>query len=334
MLLSSRTAGALAAVVTVAIWTGFIIIGRASASHVLLPFDLGLIRIAGAALVLVPWGLWLTRPGGPARRSASLGGLSPLPLRQTVLTGLVGGLIYSALCYGGFFFAPAAHASVLLPGSQPLWAALFALVLLGEAFSRWRVLGLACIFAGGALVGGSSLLVAFHGGDVWKGDALFLVAGVFWALYGVLARRFALDPVRSTIAITVFGLLTYVPLFVLLTATGVLPTHLGQASVTEIVLQVLFQGICLVVVAGITFVTMVRVFGPVRSTMITALVPGLSALGAALLLGEPLGWKLLAGLALVTVGILFGVRQPRASLAEKTTPATATSRPVVAESLS
>ena len=65
------------------------------------------------------------------------------------------------------------------------------------------------------------------------------------------------------------------------------------------------------VISGITFVQMVRAFGPVKSTMITALVPGLSALGAVALLGEPLGWNLLAGLALVTAGILFGVRAVR-----------------------
>jgi drug/metabolite transporter (DMT)-like permease len=64
-----------------------------------------------------------------------------------------------------------------------------------------------------------------------------------------------------------------------------------------------------VVISGITFTQMVRHFGPVRSTMITALVPGLSALGAVWFLGEPMHWNLLAGLALVTSGILFGVRQ-------------------------
>jgi drug/metabolite transporter (DMT)-like permease len=42
--------------------------------------------------------------------------------------------------------------------------------------------------------------------------------------------------------------------------------------------------------------------------MITALVPGLSAMGAVLLLGEPLYWNLGAGLMMVTLGILFGVR--------------------------
>jgi drug/metabolite transporter (DMT)-like permease len=45
--------------------------------------------------------------------------------------------------------------------------------------------------------------------------------------------------------------------------------------------------------------------------MITALVPGLSALGAVWFLGEPLYWNLLVGLALVTGGILFGVRQAK-----------------------
>jgi drug/metabolite transporter (DMT)-like permease len=53
---------------------------------------------------------------------------------------------------------------------------------------------------------------------------------------------------------------------------------------------------------------MIQHFGPVRSTMITALVPGLSALGAVVFLGEPLFWNLAVGLLLVTVGILFGVR--------------------------
>jgi drug/metabolite transporter (DMT)-like permease len=63
-----------------------------------------------------------------------------------------------------------------------------------------------------------------------------------------------------------------------------------------------------VVVSGITFATMIRAFGPVRSTMLTALVPGLSATGAVIFLGEPLGLNLVAGLALVTIGILVGVR--------------------------
>ena len=309
-----RAAGLVAALVTVAIWTGFIVIGRASAGFSLLPFDIALLRIVGAGAVLLPWGWWLARR---ERAAASLWGLSPLPLRPTLLAGLFGGLLYALLCYAGFFFAPAAHASVLMPGSLPLWTALLAAALLGERIPAARALGLACILAGGLLVGGAGLLAALAGGgEVWTGDLIFIGASFCWSMYGVLARRFGLDPVRATIAISVFALLAYLPTFALLVATGVLPTRLGAAPWGEIVFQMLFQGVGSVVISGITFVQMVRAFGPVKSTMITALVPGLSALGAVIFLGEPLGWNLLAGLALVTAGILFGVRVARQNATE------------------
>ena len=307
MRLSPRATGIAAAVITVAIWTGFIVIGRASAGRTLLPFDIGLLRVLGASAVLLPWGWWLTR-GRRDTASSSLLGLSPLPLRQTVLAGFFGGFIYAVLCYAGFFYAPAAHASVLMPGSLPLWTALLAALVLRDPITPARALGLACIVVGDGVVGGASLLQAFNGGSVWKGDVIFMSAAFCWSVYSVLARKFGLEAVRATIAITAFAFFTYVPLFTLLTASGVLPTHLASAPWGEIAFQALFQGVGSVVISGITFVQMVSAFGPVKSTMITALVPGLSALGAVLLLGEPLGWNLLAGLALVTAGILFGVR--------------------------
>ena len=310
MRLSPRATGIAAAVITVAIWTGFIVIGRASAGRTLLPFDIGLLRVLGASAVLLPWGWWLTR-GRRDTASSSLLGLSPLPLRQTVLAGFFGGFIYAVLCYAGFFYAPAAHASVLMPGSLPLWTALLAALVLRDRITPARALGLACIVVGDLVVGGASLLQAFNGGSVWKGDVIFMSAAFCWSVYSVLARKFGLEAVRATIAITAFAFCTYVPLFALLTASGVLPTHLASAPWGEIAFQALFQGVGSVVISGITFVQMVRAFGPVKSTMITALVPGLSALGAVLLLGEPLGWNLLAGLALVTAGILFGVRATR-----------------------
>jgi drug/metabolite transporter (DMT)-like permease len=305
----SRTVGVAAAVVTVAIWTGFIIIGRASAAHTLLPFDLALLRILGAALVAVPLALWLTHRRGAAKQDTSLLGQSPLPWRPTLAVGLSGGLIYSFLCYAGFFYAPAAHASVLMPGIQPLWAALLAMPLLGERLTRGRLYSLGLILLGGLVVGAASLHAALTGSaGVWRGDLIFLLAGVFWALYGVLARRYRMDPVPTTLAMSVFAAVTYVPLYVVLVGLGVIPTHLAQASWMEIGTQLLFQGILLVIVAGITFVTMIQMFGPVRSTMVTALVPGLSAVGAMLFLHEPLGLNTVIGLILVTSGIVLGVR--------------------------
>ncbi|MEI7447856.1 MAG: EamA/RhaT family transporter, partial [Burkholderiales bacterium] len=94
-------------------------------------------------------------------------------------------------------------------------------------------------------------------------------------------------------------------------ATGAIESRLATAPIGEMLFQAAWQGVGSVVVSGITFATMVRAFGPVRSTMLTALVPGLSALVAVAALGEPLGVNLVAGLALVTAGILVGVRAAR-----------------------
>jgi drug/metabolite transporter (DMT)-like permease len=310
MAFSQLSIGRLAAVVTVLIWTSFIIVARASASHVLLPLDIACARILGASSVLLPWAWWLMREARQrGEKVGSLFGLSPLPLHITVKTGMVGGFLYAILAYIGFFYAPAGHASVLMPGSLPLWTSLLMWLFLREQIGMNRAIGLGMIVCGDILVGGMSLLKAFEGGDVWIGDLLFMTAAFCWSAYSVMVRHYGLDAVRATMAITAFALVSFVPAYALLVHFNVLPSHMAQAAWSEIVFQAVFQGVGSVVISGITFTQMIRTFGPIKSTMITALVPGLSALGAVVFLGEPLSWNLWAGLALVTCGILFGVRQ-------------------------
>ena len=312
--LSPKAVGILSAVVTVVIWTAFIVVARASADParggVLNPFDIVYARIWGASLILLPWGWWLVRRARATTPGAgSFLDLSPLPLRQTLIAGFFGGLLYAMLAYSGFVFAPAAHASVLMPGSLPLWTALLAIPVLGERITPTRALGLALIVGGDLMVGGNSLLHALDGSGVWRGDVLFIAASFTWSIYSVLARRFALQAVQATIAITVFAFFTYVPVYTVLLLLEWVPGHVFQAAWTAVGAQMLMQGVGSVVISGITFTRMIQHFGPVRSTMITALVPGLSAIAAAVVLGEPLVWNLMLGLGLVTAGILFGVRQ-------------------------
>ena len=310
MKFSPRAIGLIAALVTILIWTSFIVIARASASHNLLPLDIAFLRILGAGSVLLPWAWWLMRPQRQAgEKVGSLFGLSPLPIRITIIGGLFGSFIFSMLSYSAFFFAPAAHASVLMPGSLPLWTTLMAWLMLSQSISKVRAIGLVCIVLGDLLVGGSSLLKAFDGGEVWKGDLMFMCAASCWSFYTVLVRREGLDAVRATMAVTAFSCVTFLPLYALIAWLGLIPSHLGTAPWQEHVFQALFQGIGSVVVSGISFNMMVRHYGPVRSTMMTAVVPALSAISAVVLLNEPMYWNLMAGLALVTCGILFGVRK-------------------------
>ena len=277
----------------------------------LTPFDMVFVRLVGAAIVLLPWGFWMVRRMRKADTSAgSLFGLSPLPLRATVTLGVFGGL-FTPFAYTAFTYAPAAHGAVLMPGTLPLFTALFAALILNERFTRQRSFGLALIALGGLLVGGVSLLKAFEGGSVWMGDTLFLCASSCWAMYSVLARKYKVDPVQATIAFTVFTILGFVPLYGVLAYANSLPfgmvTHLAQASQAEIVLQMLMQGIASGIVGNIGFTLMLQTFGPVKTTMMTALVPSLAALSAVFFLSEPLYWNLIAGLVLALTGVILGI---------------------------
>ena len=322
---SPRAIGIAAAAVTVVMWTSFIVVARASADPArgvtLGPFDMAFARILGASTILLPWGWWLVRRDRARGAGASsMFGFSPLPLSVTASAGLFAGVFYALLAYIGFGFAPAGHASVLMPGSLPLWTALLAALVLRTRITPARAMGLALIVAGDVLVGGRSLLHAFEGGQVWIGDLLFMASALSWSIYSVLARKHALDAVRATVAVTAFAFFTYLPVYALLLVFDLIPARLLSAPMGDVAFQMLFQGVGSVVIAGITFTRMIQQFGPVRSTMITALVPGLSALGAAFFLGEPLYWNLSAGLMLVTLGILFGVRATAAPVNQPLSP--------------
>jgi len=316
MRFSPKSVGIFAAIVTIIIWTSFIVIARLMALKSLPPLDIVLCRFVGAGLVLLPWGYLIVRKMKAERPDyrpeQTWLGLSPLPLRTTALIGSVGGLIYAIFVYSAFVYAPAAHGSVLMPGLLPLSTALLSVWLLKERLSAGRITGLSMILAGAVLVGGVSIFKAgFSAGSADKtfiGDILFVCTSTCWAFYAVTCRRYALGAVHATIAVIVFCVVTFIPTYGLLVWAGILQSKLASAPWSEIIFHTLWQGVGSVVISGISFTKMIEYFGPVRTTMLTAVVPGLSALGAAVFLSEPLYWNLIAGLLLVTLGIVVGVR--------------------------
>ena len=58
---SPRVVGVASALITVLMWTAFIVVARAGAHRTLTPFDITFMRFVGAGLVLVPVGWWMVR---------------------------------------------------------------------------------------------------------------------------------------------------------------------------------------------------------------------------------------------------------------------------------
>jgi drug/metabolite transporter (DMT)-like permease len=300
--------GAACALAVLVIWTSFILIARASATRPLPPLDIAWLRFAFAGLIALPvlaWRGWQGLVDG-------LGGTPRVALVRMAALSLTAGIGYCGFAYAGFFYAPVSHGAVLMPGSLPLWTALLAVWVLGERLRPMRVAGLGLIAAGGLLVGGQSLwLAATDGGEVWRGDVLFILGGICWATYGVLCRRWRIGALDATLAIALGCLASAVPLYAVGVASGAVPSRLWGAEAAplrELLWQAVFQGGVAMWLAGLAYTQVVGIFGPVRATMMTSLVPPLAAVAAVPLLGEALTAAAVGGLACVTAGLLLGLR--------------------------
>jgi drug/metabolite transporter (DMT)-like permease len=293
----SLVQGYIAALTTVVIWAGFILISRLGGKTALTGWDIVALRLGTAALFLLPFSLKL--PPGTWRNP-----------RLWVLAW-VGGIIFLAFVYAGFKLAPAAHGGILLPGMQPFLVTALAWVLLGSRPDRQRLWGLLPIALGVACVAIPQITGTHGGPSTLMGDAFILCASVAWAAYSVLVKKWAFDPWLLTRFVAIASALVYLPVYWFW-----LPRHLDQVPVSMLVLQGLYQGLGPTIIAMIMFLRAVQILGAERTGALVALVPVLAGLGAVPLLDEPLTIWLLAGLGLVSLGAYLSARPPRSATAK------------------
>lgn len=286
---ASSRAGWIAVAATICIWTGFILVSRAGGKGVLTGWDVAALRFGVGGLIAL---LFLSRVSLP-------------PLKVVGLFSVFGGIGYAVTVYAAFRLAPAAHASVLLPGALPFATAVIAWLWLRQAPSRLQRVALGLVFAGIVLTAADTLSNGARlTGLQLVGDALFLCGSSAWAVFTLLLRRYPMPPLAATVATTLGSALVYLPLWWLF-----LPSTLGQAPVAEIAMQAVYQGVLVVFVAMLLYTFAVRQIGAQPVALMMAVVPGLSALAAVPVLGEPLSLLSLAGLAAVTAGAVLGARQ-------------------------
>jgi len=287
-----RWIGLLCALLLLAIWAAYILLTRFSVRAHFAPADLLALRVGIGGAVMLPWF---------ARR-----GLGHLHLGQGFALALTAGIGFGALSYGGFVFAPVAHASALQTGALPLYTALLALLVLHERFSRGRLLGLALIVVGVALMGVESVSSGEPG--QWRGDVLYSAASFMWAIFAVLAQRWDVRPLQATSVVYVLSAVLYLPVY----AVAFEPKLLAAPPV-ELAVQAVLQGVFANLVSLFLFSRVTQAFGAASTAMLTAaaslFVPALGILT----LGErpsPMAWT---GLVCVAAGVLvaFLVVRPR-----------------------
>ena len=285
----SSRAGLIAAFFTICIWTGFILVSRYGGKGVLTGWDVTALRFGVGALIAL---IFLPRVTLP-------------PYKVILLFSVFGGIGYSVVVYAGFRMAPAAHAAVLLPGALPFATAVIAWLWLRQKPSPAQRMALMLVFIGIALTAADTFSHGAHlTGTQMFGDLLFLCGSTSWAVFTLLLRRYPMEPLTAAVTTTLGSAILYLPVWWLF-----LPSTLNQAPLAEITMQAAYQGVLVVFVAMILYTFAARRLGAQTVTLLMAIVPGVSALAAVPVLGEPLSLLTMAGLGAVTMGAVLGARK-------------------------
>jgi drug/metabolite transporter (DMT)-like permease len=286
--------GILCGLLTAIIWGVQSVVSRHAMLIDLTPADVTILRFVSAAAVLLPWALRHMRP-------FPVGSLG-WP-RAWVMALLIGPL-YSLILVAGASFAPALHSSIISPGLIPVFTALLIFLVTGERAGRMRLAGLGIIVLGIGIFSRDALALAPSRPDAWIGDLLFVQIAFLWAIFGLLARRWGV----SSLEVTAASCLLSVPLLVIVAL--MLPIHMARAPFAELLLQALYQGVLVGVIALYLYARSVATLGAARATLFLPLVPVATAAASALLLAETPSPTELVGMAIVVAGMLIAFRSP------------------------
>jgi drug/metabolite transporter (DMT)-like permease len=168
----------------------------------------------------------------------------------------------------------------------------------GHRLTRLKVLGLAAAFLGLLVALGDNFGAA--GGAALTGDLLCLLGGVFWGATTVVVRATQLKH-ASAEKILLYQLAVSAPCLLLGS------WMVGEAGVMALTAQVqaafAYTVIMVVVIGYTTWFWLMRTYSAASLHSFTFLIPIFGVLAGHLLLGEPITRSLVAGLALVAVGI-------------------------------
>jgi drug/metabolite transporter (DMT)-like permease len=255
------------------------------------PADLAFDRFFWSGLLLMPVAF---RQG-----IVDLGGLGwGRGLFMSVLAGPPQALV----AYTGFILVPLGHGTTIQPACAALFGLILATVMLHEKATLPRIVGGAIIIGGLMVFGWESLVTIGHEGV--GGDALFVTAGFFWALFGTLLRSYRMSGTRAIAVVGFLSVAIYAPIYVIFIGFH----NMFQISLAENLAQILIQGIFAGVLPIYLFARAVILLGAGRAATFPALVPGFGLLIGFLALGVVPSVPQLIGFALVVVGFRFVVR--------------------------
>ncbi|MEM8644852.1 MAG: DMT family transporter [Pseudomonadota bacterium] len=212
-----------------------------------------------------------------------------VPLAVCAIFAIMGWHVFAAY---GVSMMPAGRASIIA-FTMPVWASIFGSFLIGEPFTKPKVIGLMLGLGGLAVLMGEDLVVL---GAAPVGGLFMLMAAISWGFGTVLFKRQAWSaPVATIVG---WQLLTaFVPITVVALLTEPVPDLTALSAKTWWALAYLFA--LPMVFCQWAYFKVVTIFPAAIAAMGTLAVPIVGVYSSALILGEPVGWQELTALVLI-----------------------------------
>jgi drug/metabolite transporter (DMT)-like permease len=287
---------------TAIIW-GFSFVAQRSGMRVIGPFAFSAVRFALGALTLVPLLILGKRRGGtgaPAEGGKVLG-----PGRKLAWAGLAGVVLFTAanLQQVGLVHTTAGNAGFI--------TCFYVILVPVIGWCLGHRAGPRIWIGAAGAVAGLYLISVGKGFTVAPGDALELLGAFFWAGHILLINRLVTRMEALEIAAGQFATCSALSLVVALVWEPA-----PFAGVAAAAVPILYGGFLSIGLAFTLQIVAQKTAHPAHASIILAMEALFAGVGGVLLLGEPLGWRLVVGGALMLAGMIVSQLEDAAAAPE------------------
>ena len=260
------------------------------------PLSFSFIRFVLSSLVMIVV-LWLTE-GTPFIEKKDMG--------YFLFLGALGFGIYQPLWSYGLRLTLASHSALLLSIS-PVVVIMIAFFKKEEYVEWYNFLGVGIGFSGVAFLIRQGA-PGYSSSQMVLGDFITLLAAVSWGLYSYygkyMLRKYS--PLKTSCWSIIFGTLIMFPI------SYTEAKNLKLSDFTSTVNLSLGYGVFLAaLLAYIIWMNGIKKIGASRTSSFQYITQIFGVLGARLFFQEPLGYKFLIGMLLITLGVWLTQRKPR-----------------------
>jgi drug/metabolite transporter (DMT)-like permease len=274
---------------TAIFWGGTFIAGRSLSDHVA-PFSAAFLRFVIASIPL----LYMTY-----RMEGRFPPIQKEKVFYLVLLGLTGVFSYNVFFFKGLRLIHAGRASLII-ANNPIFIAIASFFLFREKLNIIKIVGIVVSVTGAMVAISRGNLQGMLTESFGRGDIFIFVAVLSWVSYSLIGKRVMQD-FSAIEAVTYASVAGAIMLFPVALAEG-MPTDIFEYSLANW-FSLFYLGFFGTVLGFVWYYEGIKKLGPSKASLFINFVPISAIILAFLFLDEPITISLLAGAAMVSLGV-------------------------------